>query len=93
MNKDYMLQRDLILEKIRNSTLKYVISGDHHRSSSFKDLKKETLQYYIVGATAEELSSNGLVIKQKSFQTQRVLIVSITKNDEILINEIEIFEE
>jgi len=93
MNKDYLIQRDLILEKLRNSKVKYVISGDHHRSSNFYDLKRRDLQYFIVGATAEDLNSNGLVIKQKSFQTQRALLISITNDNDILFNEIEVFEE
>ncbi len=93
LDKDYLAQRNLILDKIRESKVRFVISGDHHRSSSFIDPIRKDLRHQIVGATAENLNSNGLQIKQKSFQSQRVLIISISQDSEILIDELEIFEE
>lgn len=93
LNKDYLEQRDLILENLRRSNIKFVISGDHHRSSTFKDPINKSITYYIVGATAENLNSNGIVIKQKSFQSQRILLISITEERDIYLKEIEVFEE
>jgi len=91
--KKYLQQRDDILNEIRKSNNILIISGDHHRSSFFQDPVNRSINYHIVGATAEYLNSEGLTIKQKSFQSQRVSILSINKDNSYTIKEVQIFEE
>jgi len=91
--KKYLLQRDEILGAIRKNNNVLIISGDHHRSSFFQDSVNKSINYHIVGATAEYLNSEGITIKQKSFQSQRVSILSIKKDNSYSIKEIQIFEE
>jgi len=91
--KKYHGQRDLILSKIRNSGNKLIVAGDHHRSTVFPDPENETITYLINGATAEYLTSNGIKIKQESFQPQKISIISVEKNLKYTIKEINIFEK
>ena len=90
----YLNQRNKILNEIRKTNNKLIVSGDHHRSATFQDPENDSIKYHILGATAEYLNSNGLEIKQEAFQTQRVTFLSIDKNtNKIEFKEIEIFEE
>lgn len=89
--KLYLNQRNKILNQLRISGNKIVITGDHHRSSKFLDPENKSVTYFIAGATSEYLNSNGISISQRSFQTERVSVISIDKNLTFSIHEIELF--
>ena len=84
----YSSQRDLILSSIRNSEIKLVVSGDHHRSAEFKDPINNKINYHIVGATAEKISFGNTDINQESLQSQRISLVEIGPSKEYKITEI-----
>lgn len=90
---EYLKQRNKILNSIRSSKNKLVVAGDHHRSSKFVDPENNSIEYLINGATAENLNSNGITIKQKNFQSQRISIISVQDNLKYSIYEIEIYEK
>ena len=77
----YKSQRDAILEKIKrvpNSLL--VISGDHHRSSTFKDSENDKVLYHILGSLSEFIYFGNNKVSQKSLQSNRYTIVEIFRN-------------
>ncbi len=84
----YASQRELILKSLRESEVKLVVSGDHHRSSEFQDSKNPKISYHIVGATAEKISLGKTELKQEALQTQRVSLIEIGTNKEFRITEI-----
>jgi len=66
-------QRDELLSLIRESDVKAVIAGDHHRSSSIDDDVKDGLKHYAVGAVAgvaKELSQK--LLQSQSFSLLKV---------------------
>lgn len=88
----YLNQRNEILNRIRNKENLLVISGDHHRSATFKDPLNQSVTYHIVGASSEYINSSGIQVLQSSFQTQRVSIISIDENNDSQIIEIELYK-
>ena len=89
----YFIQRNKILNLIRDSNDKLIVSGDHHRSATFNDPNNKTIKYHIVGSSAEYLNSEGLQIKQKAFQSQRVTLISISPSNDYELKEVILFEE
>ena len=84
----YSSQRELILKSLRESEVKLIVSGDHHRSSEFQDSKNPKISYHIVGATAEKISLGKTELKQEALQTQRVSLIEVGTNKEFRITEI-----
>uniref|UniRef100_A0A7C4TJ04 Calcineurin-like phosphoesterase domain-containing protein n=1 Tax=candidate division WWE3 bacterium TaxID=2053526 RepID=A0A7C4TJ04_UNCKA len=66
-------QRDTILSMIRNSNVKAVIAGDHHKSSMVEDKEKPGLRHYVVGA----IGGNVGEYSQKSLQSQRFSVLEL----------------
>lgn len=80
--KIYDLQRIRILNAIRNSqSPKLVISGDHHRSSTFEDPVNPKITYHILGGLAEYIYFGNQKISQNSLQSRRFTIVNFYKED------------
>lgn len=91
--KLYLNQRNKILNQLRIGGKKLVIAGDHHRSSKFNDPENKSITYLITGASSEYLNSNGITISQRNFQTERISIISVDKDLNYSIQEIELFEK
>lgn len=92
----YKKQRDIILDKIRQSRKpKVVISGDHHRSSTFIDPVNEKVSYHILGSLSKYIYFGNTKLLQTSLQSNRFSILKISKpingaNLEFNIQEVEI---
>ncbi len=79
-----LAQKEVILGMIRNSDVKAVISGDHHKSSKIEDTQKAGLMHYVVGAVGGTVNE----YSQKSLQTQRFSVLSIFEDGSFDISEI-----
>lgn len=93
--KVYKSQRDMILEKIRTTKHNIVVvSGDHHRSSLFKDPINSLVTYHIVGSLSKYIYFGNSKILQSSLQSTRYSLLELgQKNEngfEFNIKEIEI---
>jgi predicted phosphodiesterase len=69
-------QRDELLELIRESDVKAVIVGDHHKSSQITDGVRPSLEHYVVGAISGTVS----VHAQSVIQTQRFSLLKVYEN-------------
>lgn len=83
---DVLAQRDIILSAIRESDVKAVFAGDHHRSSKVEDSQKQGLVHYVVGSVGGTVSE----YSQKSLQSQRFSILSLFEDGSYDVSEIEL---
>ncbi len=71
-----------LLKLIRESKVKAVIAGDHHRSSKSDDPEKEELKHYVVGAVVN--NSEGL----RTLQSPRFSILKVYTNGDYELEEV-----
>lgn len=64
LQEEVRVQREELLSLIRESKVRAVIAGDHHRSSAVGDGEKDDLKHYVVGAVA----TKAMVLDQKLLQ-------------------------
>jgi predicted phosphodiesterase len=84
----YKEQRDTLLQEIRNSKTKYVIAGDHHKSSNFNDEVKNDLKFHILGGLSEYISFGSTALDQNALQSRRFSLLDFYENKRIEIKEI-----
>jgi len=77
-------QRDEIIKKVRDSSVKAVIAGDHHKSSVAIDPVNSKLTHHTLGSISTEL--NGL--PQRLIQTPRFSILNIYSDDSYNIEDL-----
>lgn len=77
-------QRDIILSEIRNSNVKAVLAGDHHKSSQVSDKEKSELAHYVVGAISGTVSEYA----QSVIQSQRFAVLKIYDNGTFVVEDI-----
>ncbi len=78
----YNLQRIRILDVLRESnSRKIVISGDHHRSSSYTDPNNSLVSYHNLGSLAKTITFGKSVLKQTSLQSNRYSIIEMFVRD------------
>jgi len=81
--KIYNQQRLLILEEFRKSkTSKIIISGDHHRSSTFEAPINPQIKYHIVGSLAKYIEFGSTKLLQSSLQSNRYSILEFYRDTE-----------
>lgn len=89
-------QRNKLLSAIRDSkNNKIIISGDHHRSSSYPDLVNKNVSYHNIGSLSKFIYFGGTKLSQNSLQSNRYSVLRIFKNNlnnnlEFKIKEIEL---
>jgi hypothetical protein len=87
MNQQKLLQKYnsqslKIISKIRESKKPIiVISGDHHKSSSFKDPYNPLVSYHIVGALSKNIYLGSKEYSQKALQSPRFSVLEVIKNE------------
>jgi len=75
-----------------------VVSGDHHKSSTFTHPNSNIINFHIVGALAENIESGNLKVKQTALQSRRFSILNFYRSAELpdnftyKIEEIEILD-
>jgi len=86
--KLYNQQKELILNEVRKSKIKYVISSDHHISTTFTDYIRNDITFHQVGALANTIQFGDLEISQNSLQTNRFTLLKVYENGNINHEEI-----
>ncbi len=82
----YNNQRIRILDEIRKTSVpKFIISGDHHRSSNFYDPINPQVSYHILGSLAKYIEFGNSKILQTSLQSNRYSILEVYKEDNAAI--------
>ena len=76
-------QAEEILEMIRQSNVKAIISAEHHLSSETLDPIKPELVHYVVGAVTSEINDK----PQAILQTSRISILELDSNGTFKIHE------
>lgn len=66
-------QRNELLDIIRESGVKAIIAGDHHKSSSVSDPVNESLTHYVVGSVGGTVGE----YSQSVLQSQRIGILNV----------------
>jgi len=77
-------QRDKILSMVRESNVRAVIAGDHHRSSRAQDKTKPELIHYVVGALGGTFSEYA----QSGLQSQRFSLMKLYSNGAFTIEDV-----
>ncbi len=80
-------QRDQLLEVIRDSDVKAVFAGDHHRFDKALDKEKPSLVHFVVGATSEVVSDlpSGVLLQPQKFMLLHIYENGGYKTEEILL--------
>lgn len=77
-NPQLSFQREHMLEQVRNSNVKAVISADHHLSSRNLDEVNKKLEHIVVGAITEN----------RNLQQSRVAVLKIYENLDYTVEEV-----
>ena len=84
LQEDVRAQRDQILDLVRHSNVRALISGDHHKSSNKIDPANDKLSHLVVGAVSGEI--NGY--SQNVIQSPRVATLTVYEDKSYIFEDV-----